>query len=173
MGGAGLIADTSVLIVYARAQRLDVLLRTLREVSLTKDVREEAIEAAPDRRDSQALADAIRRGRISVAAVRPARVAALRRRYPNLGRGEASVIAAAIQNRDRTVLLDERAARRAAALEGLQAVGSLGVLARARRRGVLKSHREVADVLRDLLSVGLWVAPDVVEAFWQGIGGRP
>ena len=162
-----------MLIVFARAQRLDILFRTLGNLAITREVQREAIGAAVGRPDAQVLADALRRGRLSVVSVAPRRVAALIARYPNLGRGEASVIAAALQKGEGTVLLDERAARRAAALEGLQAVGSLGVLARAHRAGVLKSRKELAEALQEILSAGLWVAPDVVEAFWAGVGGRP
>jgi predicted nucleic acid-binding protein len=167
-----LIADSSALIVFARAQRLDILFGTLGNLGITREVEKEAMGTAVDRPDAQTLADALRRGRLKVVPAPPSRVAAIVARYPNLGRGEASVIAAALQVRERTVLLDERAARRAATLEGLQAVGSLGVLARAHRMGVLKSRKELAEAVRDILAAGLWVAPDVVEAFWEGVGGR-
>jgi len=167
-----LIADSSVLIVFARAQRMDILFRTLGSLGITREVQKETIGAAADRPDGQVLAAALRRGRLKVMSVAPRRIAELRGRYPNLGRGEASVIAAALQNRERVVLMDERAARRAAALEGLQPVGTLGVLARAHRAGVLRSRKELAEALQAILSAGLWVAPEVVEEFWEGVGGR-
>ena len=173
MGGARVIADSSVLIVFARAERLDILYRTVGKVGITREVREEAIDAAPHRPDAQALARLLERGRLRVVPVRPERVATLRRSYPNLGGGEASTIAACLQHREKTVLLDERVARRAAALEGLEPVGTLGVLARARRVGVIKSNQELGGALRGVLSAGLWVAPEVVEAFWDAVGARP
>lgn len=168
-----MIADASVLIVFSRGQRLDLLRRTVGTVGVTRAVRDEAIGAAPRRPDAASLVQAFRRGHIVAVGVTSRRIESVIRRYPNLGRGEASVLAAALQRGEREVLIDERAARRAATLEGLQPVGSLGVLARARRMGVLKSNVEVAAAVRDVLSAGLWVAPDVVEAFWGSMGGRP
>jgi hypothetical protein len=38
---------------------------------------------------------------------------------------------------------------------------------------VLNSSLDLPAALRHLLSSGLWVAPDVVEAFWEGVGGWP
>jgi predicted nucleic acid-binding protein len=166
------IADASVLIVFVRAQRLDVLLRTVGKVSVTREVHAEAVDAAGDRPDAQAIARAVEGGRIARVVADRRRLDQIASRYPNLGRGEASVIACALQRKEKVVLMDERAARRAAAIGGLRVVGSLGVLARALHAGVIGSRRELGRVLQDLLEAGLWVSPDLVEAFWQDVGGR-
>lgn len=167
-----MIADSSVLILFARARRLDLLQATAGPIQLTAAVRNESIEAATDRPDSRDLGAELEAGRFTLVAVSRRRVAAVRRRYPNLGRGEASVLAAALEHGESAVLLDELAARRAAVLEGLAPVGTLGVLARAHRPGVLKDNRDAAAALRNLLAAGLWIAPEVGESFWEALGGR-
>lgn len=172
MGGESVISDSSVLIVFARAERLEVLTQAVGRVAITPDVRDEAIDAARDLPDARALARALDRGRIVEVPIALGRVGAVARRYPNLGRGEASVIAAALARQETVVLMDERAARRAAALEGLRPVGSLGVLARARRAGTVRSNADLARILKDLLGAGLWVSPEVIEAFWESVGPR-
>jgi predicted nucleic acid-binding protein len=172
MGEARVIANSSVLIVFARAGRLALLHRTVGAISITREVEQEAILAAPERADAQALAGALERGHVVIITAKKPRIAEVLKRYPNLGVGEASVIAAAMDGGELTLLVDERPARRAGTLEGLQVVGSLGLLARARRSRILKSNQELSSALRDLLSAGLWVAPEVVEAFWEGVGGR-
>ena len=172
MGEEGVVADGSVLIVFARADLLGLLHRAVGKVSITGAVRDEAIRAAPHRPDAVALARAEERRELVELKVDVRRVQSVLRAYPNLGRGEASVIAAALQHGRTTVLMDERTARRAALLEGLSPVGSLGILARARHRGVVRSTEELATALRAVLAAGLWVAPEVVEEFWAAVDPR-
>ncbi len=83
------------------------------------------------------------------------------------------MIAGAIEKNQKFVLLDELPARRVALLEGLEPVGSLSVIARAHGTGLLKSKADVAEALRDLIEAGLWVTSEIVEVFWEGLGGRP
>jgi predicted nucleic acid-binding protein len=173
LGEARVIADASVLITFARAERLELFFRTLEKVRVPRAVVEETVDAASQKPDAQAIARALERGQLAVVPVRSPNILRIMRRYPNLGPGESAVIAAALQHREETVLMDERAARRAAVLEGLEPVGSLGILARARRKGKLRSNEELGLAVRDLVAAGLWVSPDIVEAFWAEIGERP
>lgn len=168
-----MIADSSVLILFARAGRLDLLRRTFRHVEMPAAVRAECIDAAPGLPDALVLKAAVGERWLRSVPVAPRRVSAVSRRYPNLGLGEAAVLALALQRAERAVLLDEAPARRVALLEGIEPVGSLGVLALAHRRGQLRTKRAVGDAVQELLSAGLWVAPEVLEAFWKSLGGRP
>lgn len=165
-----MIADSGVLIVFARAGRLALLRRLFATLDVPPAVRRECL-AAKEAPDAAALLAAMRTGWIRVRRPPPRAEGVVRRRYPNLGRGEVAAIALARGAREREVLLDDALARRAARLEGLTPVGSLGVLARAHRRGVLRRD-QVARALGDLLAAGLWMAPDVIESFWAALGGR-
>lgn len=73
----------------------------------------------------------------------------------NLGAGEASVLAAAMAA-SATAVLDDLGARRFAESAGLRLVGTLGLVLRAKRRGVLKLVRPVLD---SLLANGLYLSP--------------
>lgn len=172
MGGVLVIADASPLILYARVQRLDVLFRVAGPVRVTEAVRAECIDAAPERADARALSAALDAGRVSLVPVEPRRLTAVRRRFPNLARGEASTLAAAMQHGERVVLLDEGRARRAAALLGLRPVGSLGVLRLAHHSRALPSKEALAETIRDMVAAGMWVSPVVIETFWKDVGGR-
>jgi predicted nucleic acid-binding protein len=78
-----------------------------------------------------------------------------------LGQGESEVLEYARRNRGTTVVLDDRAARRAAAALQLPLTGTLGLLAAAAQSELLPSLRDAIDVVR---SCGLYVDPAVATA---------
>ncbi|HEX8324884.1 MAG TPA: hypothetical protein VF595_13340 [Tepidisphaeraceae bacterium] len=78
----------------------------------------------------------------------------------NLGLGETSILAAATTRGDAEVVLDDRAARRAAKALAIPCVGTLGLLKRARQRSLIPSfHKAVALVL----AAGLYMSPQTVK----------
>ena len=66
---------------------------------------------------------------------------------PQIDLGEAEVIALAIELGTLRVLLDDQDARRSARLHGLQPMGTLGLLLKAKRRGLLSAIRPEIDRL--------------------------
>lgn len=165
--------DSSVLILFARTERLSLLHRVAGPLEVPEAVRSECVSAAPHQPDARVIGAALDEGLLVPIGVKARKIDSLKRRYSNLGRGEISVIAGAIEKNQKFVLLDELPARRVALLEGLEPVGSLSVIARAHGTGLLKSKADVAEALRDLIEAGLWVTSEIVEVFWEGLGGRP
>ena len=72
-----------------------------------------------------------------------------------LDRGEAEVISLAEHRRSGIVLLDDRKGRRLAAQRGLTAIGTVGLLLRARRSGLVS---EVRPLLDRLMSSGIRIS---------------
>lgn len=68
-------------------------------------------------------------------------------RTPSLGAGETEAIALALEAGVSAILVDERAGRRLAAAVGLDVVGTVGILLRAKERGHLVSVRPDLDAL--------------------------
>ena len=66
---------------------------------------------------------------------------------PGMGVGEAAAISLAIAHSARAVLLDDRLGRRVAVERALPIVGSLGVLLRAKRAGLIPAVGPVVDVM--------------------------
>ncbi len=66
-----------------------------------------------------------------------------------LDEGESEVIALALEANASLVLLDDREARIQAKRLGLQVTGTLGVLLRAKKLGLIKSLREELDKLKE------------------------
>lgn len=172
MGEALVICDSSVLIVYARSGQLRLLQDLFQALEIPAAVEEECVLRGGSRPGAPALRQAIDDGWIRVSRT-PRASAGLTKRFPNLGRGEAAAIALARARSADAVLMDDSLARHVAKIEGLRVVGSLGVLALAHERGVLKSRESVEQALRQLLHGGLWTGADLVQDFWDAFGGRP
>lgn len=66
----------------------------------------------------------------------------------NLGRGESQVLALAEAFPGRRAVLDDLEARRCAQSLGLPLIGTLGVVLRARRKGVIEKARPLIEYLR-------------------------
>lgn len=84
-----------------------------------------------------------------------------------LDAGEAAVIQLAVELGIKDVCIDEWRGRRAAVTVGLQVTGSLGLLGRAKRCGLIESVRPWID---KLTACGVHYHPDLVDGFLKGIG---
>lgn len=76
----------------------------------------------------------------------------------DLGAGEISAMALALENLDRVVLLDDMLARRTAQIAGLQVWGTLKVLLEAKSHGLID---KVEPYVTKLSDSGLWVSAEV------------
>lgn len=168
---APVVADSSVLILFARSGQLELLHALFQRLEIPDAVKDECLSQGEHRPGAADLRRAVDDGWLHVAAT-PRATEALSRKHPNLGRGGTAVLALA-QTRGAVALIDDGLARSAAKTEGLRVVGSLGVLALAHERGVLKHRASVEEALRLLLRSGLWAGADLVEDFWESLGGRP
>jgi uncharacterized protein len=79
--------------------------------------------------------------------------------YTGLDRGEAEVLALAVEHSARLVIIDERKGRRYARRLGLSLTGTLGVLLLAKEEGLVTA---VAPLIRQLLDDGLHFSSDLV-----------
>jgi len=81
--------------------------------------------------------------------------------------GEAEAIALAQSIPDSTVLLDDAKARRVAEHFGIQRIGTLGILRRAKKSGLIGQLRPYLDTLQ---SNGIYIHPRLVEAVLRDVG---
>jgi uncharacterized protein len=84
--------------------------------------------------------------------------------------GEAEVIALALQVGCPLVLLDEKTARSVAHTSGLQVVGSLGILWRAKNEGLLPAIKPSTDLM---LSRGVQLSKNLVDSMLRRAGEIP
>ena len=71
-----------------------------------------------------------------------------------LGAGESAVLALAMDRQDAVAVLDDTQGRRCARAVGIPVIGTIGLVVRAARAGLLPA---ASPVLRDLRAAGLWL----------------
>ena len=84
--------------------------------------------------------------------------------------GETAAIPLAESKRAGAVLIDERRGRGVAGGPGIAVIGTLGILAGARRTGAIEQARPVVAELR---ADGFWLSDALVEEFLVSIGEPP
>ena len=85
----------------------------------------------------------------------------------NLGRGESQVLALAGVAPDSRAVLDDLEARRCAQSIGQSLIGTIGVVLRAKRRGIIETARPVIEHLR---RVGLYASDQLIEQALAHLG---
>ena len=81
--------------------------------------------------------------------------------------GEAAVIQLALERGIGDVCIDEWRGRRVAKSAGLRVTGSLGLLGRCKRRGIIK---ELSPWIERLVAAGARYHPDLLRRFLDAVG---
>jgi predicted nucleic acid-binding protein len=126
-----IISDTSCLIVLSNIKQLDILRELYKIILITPEVAAEFGEPLPDWIHPTCVADPLK----------------TRMLQNNLELGEASTIALAVELPEPLMILDDKKARRIAEVLGLQLTGTLGIIAKAYRTGLIA---DIAGVIADL-----------------------
>jgi predicted nucleic acid-binding protein len=152
------VTNASPVITLAKAGFLELLTQLPAELLLPEPVAQEILAGPP--------ADPARRaleagwGRRVTASVVPTELTEW-----GLDVGETAAVAVALERAPCTVVLDDRAARTCARACGIPHIGTLGVVARAKKRGLIA---EAAAVMRALRKAGLHLDDQIlVQALAQ------
>jgi uncharacterized protein len=158
-----LVADSGPLIALARLELLHLPGALFDQVLVTDTVWNE-VTAAPVRAEHGALHAALLQGWLAQArepADQPPALAGI-----PLDAGERSVLAVALAA-GCDVLIDERRGRRVAHAAGLQVLGTLGMLLRARQLGLIGPARPLVE---QLVASGYHLAPVLVARTLDALG---
>ena len=85
--------------------------------------------------------------------------------------GESAAIALAIERKANLLLLDETDARNLAEFYNLTKTGVLGILMRAKKRGLIKNIKPMLEKLR--IQAHFWIKPDLYDAILSEMGETP
>lgn len=116
-----IISDTSCLILLDKINERDILEKLYGEVIITSFIAHEYGKSLPS----------------WIKIIDPKNIEFMNELLKSLDRGEASAITLAIELQDCTLILDEEPARKKAIELGLTFTGTLGVLAKAKREGII------------------------------------
>ena len=154
------VANASPIIALAKIGQLDLLTNLSREILLPQAVVDEIV-AGP-------LADPARQriesgwgGRATARLVGPGLL------EWGLGPGETAVLALAHERPPAIAVLDDAAARTCAKAIGVPVIGSLGIVLRAKKQGLLPA---AADAMTALRNAGFYFDDEIVRRALQSIG---
>jgi len=118
-----IISDTSCFIVLTNIGELELLQKTYGQVITTAEVAAEYGDVLPAWVKIEIPSDKTRQHILEL----------------QLDKGEASAIALALENPDSTIILDDYKARRVAEQLGLDTTGTIGVIIKAKKKGIISS----------------------------------
>jgi len=138
------IADTSCLIVLSKIEAIDLLEKLYHEVFITEEIAKEFGDGLPLW--------------IKIEKVKNQKYQQLLDLY--LDPGEASAIALALDLENVLLILDDLKGRKEAERLGLTFTGTLGVLFKAKKEGLIK---ELKPYIENLKVVGFRISPNIEE----------
>lgn len=143
---AVVVSDTSLLIHLSGLGHLALLRALYQQVLIPPAVWRETVEEGAGRAGEAEVREAVRSGWMEVRPVASGPLVHLLKE--GLDDGEAEAIAPAFEAGADLVLLDETQAREKVGLMGLRLTGTIGVLIRAKRDGMVETLRPLLDQLR-------------------------
>ena len=159
------VSNATPLINLARVQRFELLKHLYGHIIIPPVVYEEVVISGQDRDGSRDVRTAAWISRMS-----PKDQLAVAALTSQLDRGEASAIILAREVNADLLLIDEIRGRRVAEKLGLKIKGTLGVLAYARREGLIPNLR---DDLIQLQQQGTWLHPKLIRDILEMVGETP
>ena len=128
-----IISDTSCLIVFAKINELDLLRRLFTEIVTTDEVADEFGQVLPDWISVQSVKNKYYQEELKL----------------KVDSGEASAIALAVENHDSLLIVDDFKARKLATSLGIDIIGSIGILVKAKNEGVIVSVKPFFESIRN------------------------
>lgn len=155
------VSNASPLIALAAIDRLDIFAALNAEVRVpTTVLTEVGAGAAADRADDRVRES----GRFVLVGDVPIVTEVVRW---GLDPGEAQAVSQALETAAKGVILDDLAGRRCAQALGLRVIGTLGLIARAKRVGIVA---EAAPVIAAVCEAGLYLSEALVRAVLKELG---
>ena len=127
-----IISDTSCFIILANIGELDLLRRVYGQVTTTVDIANEYGEKLPEWVEIKDVKDRYRQQLLEM----------------QIDKGESSAITLALETSDSTLILDDYKARRIAEQLGLSYTGTVGVIIKAKLKGLIPSIKPFIEKIR-------------------------
>ncbi|MCG6154082.1 DUF3368 domain-containing protein [Leptospira bandrabouensis] len=139
-----IISNTSCLILLTKIQQLELLKSLYKSIIITDTVKAEFGENIPN----------------FIKIKNPNQEFSVKSLEQILDSGEASTIALALESKDSLVILDDLKARKIAKNLGLKITGTLGILAKAKKLGIID---DLEKQINELQRKGIWISESVIN----------
>jgi predicted nucleic acid-binding protein len=154
------VVDASPVIALAKVGRLHLLRDLCKELLIPEAVLAEIL-AGPPSDPSRLAVESGWAATVAVDYIAPELL------EWGLGTGETAVLAVAMERKPAAVVLDDAAARTCAKALGIEVIGTLGAVLRAKKKAIITS---AADVLKALRVAGLRLDDRMVRSAVEGVG---
>ena len=128
-----IISDTSCFIILSNIGELDLLHKVYGQIITTIEIATEFGEQLPYWVSIHPVADKYRQQLLEM----------------QIDKGESSAIALALETPDCTIILDDFKARKIANQLGLQITGTIGVIVRAKLKGIITSIKPILQKIKE------------------------
>lgn len=150
--GTKVVCNSSPIINLSKINKLDLIEKLYQKIIIPEEVFEELIVKGHDKENIPAIQSLIDNNIIDVQRVNSNElVRALER---DLDSGESATIALSVEINADLVILDERDARGTAEIYGLEKIGFIGILMRAKQEGFIDSVKKFLD---QAIERGFWI----------------
>ncbi len=165
-----MIIDASSLIIFAKINKLELLSKLFGTLIITDEIYKETVEEgliinAPD---AKIIKKAIEDNKI--------KLISLNNKYSNLCKelketfsqldiGESEVIALALQNKEKAIIIDEKLGRKVCKLYKIKPIGTLRIILESYKKGIIK-EQEVKETINELVKNDFRIGADVMNEFW-------
>ena len=158
------VSNSSPLINLARIERFELLQHFYGEIVISPAVYDEVVTRGNERDGSQDV-----RAAKWIRQQSPQDQLAVDALAADLDRGEASAIILARELNAKCLLIDEIRGRRIAMSLGISVVGTIGILARAKRENIIANVKDELDRLR---LRGTWIHPRLYQDVLLMVGEK-
>lgn len=165
-----MISNSSVLIIFGRLNKIELLKSIFDKIEITESVYDEVVENGirSNKPEAFIIKDCANKGLISVEKLNEEsknKSSFLRGAYSGLDIGESDTIALAMQKGQKKALIDEKRARKVAELYGILPIGSLGAILLAYKSHVINEN-EARNLVDKMITNNFRIGADVFSEFW-------
>src|SRR3989344_2180750 len=166
-----MIINSSPLIIFGKLNKLEMLKNVFKEIFISEAVYKEVVEEGILKKSPEALIikGFIENGDIKIKKLDKKwkeKAEFLESTYNYIDYGEAETIALVLQENQKSVLIDDRAARDVAVLYGIKPLGSLRVLLLGYQKEIIKED-DLKEIIKKMIQNNFRIGADVMNEFWD------
>ncbi|MBS3134594.1 hypothetical protein J4214_05170 [Candidatus Woesearchaeota archaeon] len=166
-----MIADSSSLIIFAKINKLSLIIEIYGKIYITEVIYKEIVEDglkinAPDAKILKKFIDN-----------KNIIILHLNKKYNNFSKElkkvyyqidieESDAIALALQEKNKNIIMDEALGRKIAKLYGIKPIGSLKVLIEAYKKDFI-NETELRNIIKEMIENKFRIGADVINEFWN------